>query len=237
MNIAEKLTTIAENQERVFEAGKKANNEAFWASLVKKYTNINGSYKDKESYSSTFSEWNGDMFYPTVNMYPEYANGMFAFFNQNRPLLNLKARLEEQGVTIDFSNCENFTYAFNQAGISHIPTISTVSCDNLSHTFEFAPVEYIEKCILKNDGTQIFTYTFSSCSKLKEIRFEGVIGNNISFVQSSQLSSDSVNSIINALMTITDGVSRTLTLHKTVKDNLTDEQIATITTEKGWTLA
>jgi hypothetical protein len=46
-----------------------------------------------------------------------------------------------------------------------------------------------------------------------------------------------VQSIIDGLITITDGVARTLTLHEDVKAKLTDEQKVTITQVKGWTLA
>jgi hypothetical protein len=58
--------------------------------------------------------------------------------------------------------------------------------------------------------------------------------------QSSSLSATSVQSIIDGLATLETPNSQTLTLNKvfeTDKDRLTDEQIATITTEKKWSLS
>ncbi len=79
--------------------------------------------------------------------------------------------------------------------------------------------------------------TFYNCGALAEIRFEGAIGNDISFAQSSKLTSESVDSIIDALKQLTDeDGAKTITFHSTVKANMTDTQIATIQ-EKGWTLA
>ena len=79
---------------------------------------------------------------------------------------------------------------------------------------------------------------FRECNALEDIEFvANTIPLSIEFKQSPLLSDNSIQSIIDGLITITDGVARTLTLHATVKAKLTDEQIATITTTKGWTLA
>lgn len=77
--------------------------------------------------------------------------------------------------------------------------------------------------------------TFVYTPKLEYIRFvPSTIGFSISFSQSSVLSDDSIQSIIDGLATVTTAC--TLTLHATVKDKLTDEQKSTIES-KGWTLA
>lgn len=76
------------------------------------------------------------------------------------------------------------------------------------------------------------------CSLLEEIRFKAdTINISITFQWCANLSSEAIQSIIDGLVTITDGVARTLTLHADVKNKLTDEQIATITQTKGWSLA
>ena len=72
---------------------------------------------------------------------------------------------------------------------------------------------------------------FSGCGALENITFSGEIGNNISFADSPNLSSESVTSIIDALATVTE--ARTLTLNASV--SLTDEQ-KSIIEEKGWDL-
>lgn len=78
---------------------------------------------------------------------------------------------------------------------------------------------------------EAFVYT----PKLEYIRFvPSTIGFSISFSQSSVLSDESIQSIIDGLATVT--TTCTLTLHETVKAKLTDEQKSAIES-KGWTLA
>ncbi len=77
--------------------------------------------------------------------------------------------------------------------------------------------------------------TFLYIPKLEYIRFvPSTIGFSISFSQSSVLSDESIQSIIDGLAAVTTAC--TLTFHATVKAKLTDEQKNAITA-KGWTLA
>ena len=73
-------------------------------------------------------------------------------------------------------------------------------------------------------------------NSLKEVRFvETSIPLSISFNYSSQLSTETVQSIIDGLADLTGSTAQTLTLHATVGGKLTDEQKATITA-KNWNL-
>lgn len=77
--------------------------------------------------------------------------------------------------------------------------------------------------------------TSFSCNSLKKITFKpGTIHYSISFANNSGLLDESIQSIIDGLAQTE--TAQTLTFHKTVKDKLTEEQIASIN-EKGWTLA
>lgn len=84
-------------------------------------------------------------------------------------------------------------------------------------------------------ATTGFTSTFASCSALANITITGTIGKNISFVNSSKLTHDSLMSIINALEEKTDGSTPSLTLHATAKARLSTDEIA-IATQKGWSV-
>lgn len=76
--------------------------------------------------------------------------------------------------------------------------------------------------------------TFQYVPKLEYIRFvPNTIGFSISFLQSSVLSDESIQSIIDGLATVTTTCN--LTLHETVKAKLTDEQ-KQIVESKGWTI-
>jgi plasmid maintenance system antidote protein VapI len=73
---------------------------------------------------------------------------------------------------------------------------------------------------------------FNACADLEEATFApNTLSISMSLAQSSKLTSESVQSIINGLATVT--TAQTLTLNKAIA--LTDEQKATIQT-KGWTL-
>lgn len=80
--------------------------------------------------------------------------------------------------------------------------------------------------------------TFTGCRALEYVAFlPNSINKSLSLSSSSNFSAEGIQTLINALVTITDGVARTITFHADVKAKLTDEQKATITTTKGWTLA
>lgn len=76
---------------------------------------------------------------------------------------------------------------------------------------------------------------FQECNVLREVRFAfNSLSLSIDLKNSSKLSDDSIQSIIDGLATVE--TAQTLTLHADVKAKLTEEQISTIT-NKNWTLA
>lgn len=81
-----------------------------------------------------------------------------------------------------------------------------------------------------------FSQTFTGCSGLKNLIVTGTIGQSLSLLQSSLLTNESIQNVIDCLVDLTGGTAKTLTLHTDVKAKLTETQIATIT-GKNWTLA
>lgn len=75
---------------------------------------------------------------------------------------------------------------------------------------------------------------FNGCTSLIEVRFTPEsIKQNLAFTQSSQLSDESIQSILDGLANVTG--TRTLTLHSEVYAKLTEEQKQSAT-DKGWTI-
>lgn len=75
---------------------------------------------------------------------------------------------------------------------------------------------------------------FNGCTSLIEVRFTPEsIKQNLAFTQSSQLSDESIQSILDGLANVTE--TRTLTLHSEVYAKLTEEQ-KQLATDKGWTI-
>lgn len=76
--------------------------------------------------------------------------------------------------------------------------------------------------------------TFNGCTSLVEVRFtKESIKYNLSFTQSSQLSDESIQSILDGLATVSS--TRTLAFNSAVYAKLTEEQKQSAT-DKGWTI-
>ena len=99
----------------------------------------------------------------------------------------------------------------------------------------------IEKIILRDDGSQTVTTMFASNhNSLKEIRFEGVIGDTISFSDATKLSKASMENTISHLSDTASG--KTLTLSKTAVNNAFGsstgtEWLALVASKPNWTIS
>lgn len=189
MTIAEKLTTIAENQQRVYdkgiEQGKENRDVEFW-----KVFQHNGNRTD---YAYAFqSGWNTTTFKPKYDMNVTNCNNMFG--GNATSGCNLDLRKSAIGITINFSGCTSFNNCFSYTyanSVVAIGTIDTRKASSLSNMFNCASALHtVEKLILKNDGSQTYMDMYGA-DKLANITIEGVIGNNISF-QTSPLSKESI---------------------------------------------
>lgn len=257
MTIAEKLTRIAENEQKVYEAGKvKGNQEGYDRGHQDGTTEgvTVGGQIERERFWSAYTNryhwstcgvfyggvWDFDSFYPACDIRP-VGNASHLFYAWERQLGknhsgSLKKRFEECGVVLDTSQATGLTNAFSYSYITEIPT---VDCTNLgsSTTNVFAatraPYVDIEKLIVNEQLTYVDWF---SSSKVRNISFEGVIGQNINFRNSNLMSKASIESIISHLSDTASG--KTLTLSKTAVENaFTDtEWDALESTKTNWTI-
>lgn len=198
MSIAEKLTTIAENEQKVYEAGKKAEHDSFWDG----YQN----YGNRKDYAYAFyngdygehRQWNNITFKPKYDLIPTVADRML--YNM-QGVTDLGEHLQELGVKLDLSKCTRISLAFAKGDFVKLPTID---CSNASHTYGIdnmcstcSKLETIEKWIM-SEKVKSATSCFASCTKLKNLTVEGVIPISISF-SVSPLSVESLKSIITHL--------------------------------------
>lgn len=83
-------------------------------------------------------------------------------------------------------------------------------------------------------GSYATTTTFVQCEALKEVRFvEKSIQQSLEFKNSPNLSTDTIQSIIEGLADLTGGTAQTLDFHSDVVDKLTDDQFTQIA-NKNW---
>ena len=238
MSIAEKLTTIAENEQKVYDAGKKTQYDEFWASYMKTLLN-GGSAQNLFSGSG----WNKDNFYPKYSMEPlSTATAMFSYFSwdSDAPYLDLAQRLKDCGVTLDTSQATVVAQMFASAYVTRIPKISVVGTTSLDRVFRGTKAVTLDELELKEDGTNTFNNIFQNCSALENIVITGTIGQNgFSVSDCTKLTKDSLLSIISALKDYSanaSGTTHTVTLGATNLAKLTEAEKA-IATQKGWTLA
>lgn len=170
--------------------------------------------------------WNGGCGKPNRTIQPRNATNMF----------NSSSLTDISDWDIDFSKCTAFTQMCYSSYLQKIGVVDARGAYSVANAFNYArKLVEIEKIILKDAGTQPLDALVENCISLKEVRFEGVIGKNIRFAQSSLLSVDSVQSIIDHLKDLTGATAQTLTLHATVGANLTQAQKDAVSA-KNWTL-
>ena len=238
MSIAEKLTTIAENEQRVFEAGKKSEYDAFWDSFQQ-----NG---NRTLYNSAFGScWNKDNFKPKYSIRPTNAYQMF--FNNIGTYIDAGEVAEDYfdnlGIELDYSQAKNVVYCVATLHASRFKKLdfsSATSMTNIfySHSSTYGRgVEVIDNFV----SSEITTYrsdTFQGAEVLREMRVTGVIATGDFNVQwCPLLSHDSLMSIINALADKSTDTSKawTATLGATNLAKLTIEE-KEIAYNKGWDL-
>lgn len=145
-------------------------------------------------------------------------------------------------------NCPNLITVMNRFlycdNISQDKTLKTIILNVDTQKANRLDEAFVNLTALETIGGKPLDFTsctviggfMRNCHALKEFR---VVANTIkvslNIVQSTLLSTETIQSIIDGLADLTGGTAQTLTLHATVGSKLTDEQKATITA-KNWEL-
>lgn len=226
-NTANKLTAIAQNQQKVYDAGYAQGEKDFWDTIQ--------DFGNRTDYTNYFSaaSWTDETFKPKHNMTPITGTGMFRF----SCIQDLAGILTRQGVTLDFSQDSAPWYPFSDSKLTRAPAIDFARAKYYNQTFQYCyDLQTVEKLVSTADYR--WYNTFKECSALVNLTIEGTIGKdgfNVSW--STKLTHKSLMSIINALADYHgDGLIHTVTLGEVNLAKLTDAEKA-IATERGWTLA
>ncbi len=198
MSISEKLTQIAENEQNVYEAGKKKRYDDFWDTYQAfgKRTSYRCAFAcGSSSTLANCTSWNETNLIPKYDIIPtESVDRMFMF----NAIYDLEGHFNNIGIILDTSKCVNMA-AMYQNAINHIiPTTSLESATTCNTVFGYANmVETIRKIIFSELNTN-YVNMFVGCVALKNIVAEGVIAKSISF-SDSPLTLESAESIISCL--------------------------------------
>lgn len=219
MSMADKLTTIAENQQRVYDAGYakgKAEGggdvgidyDAFWDAFQN-----NGQAQD---YSGAFrrNRFDDTTYDPKHPIVCGGSNEAARYmFDNNTKITDTKVPIDVTALTNTAVLTQTFC-CFNAGAASALQTIRE----------------------LRVLATTDYPNTFMNCASLKNITIVGTIGKSISLAQ-SPLTKESIMSVFNALSTEVTG--QTATFKKTAVDAAfsADEWEALKATKTNWTYA
>ncbi len=223
MSIADKLTTIAENTSKVYEAGKKD----FEDSLVNYITN-NGSrtyysqaFRTAAFYKDNLIDFKGRCT-PTD---PSYM-----FYNMKGTHVPLGVDLSN--INTDSADILNNLFAYC-AELLEIPDLNIPTPKKYSATYGYCyKLHTIHGKIRTDENTVFSASAFREDHALQNMEIEGIIGqNNFNVQWSKKLSGASIVSIIEALSTTTSGL--TVTLSQTAVDNMVFPITSTRTDAEG----
>ncbi len=222
----------AEGYDVGVEDGKKAEHDAFWDAYQQ-----NGS---RTNYQYAFaSYWFLENFRPKYDIRPSVSGGdmnyAFSYFNFNREPIDLAQILEDCGVVLDLSQATNLIYTFQYAKVSRLPVLDIRNCTSFNNTLNRCEAVTIDKIIVKDDGSQNINGLFTWYQLLQNVVIEGKISKSFTMQWSANLTVESLQSFVDALVDLTGQTAQTWTLHNTVGNKLTEAQKATITA-KNWTL-
>ena len=194
MSIVDKLTTIAENQQRIYDAGVQAEYDAFWDEYQLKGA--------RTYYPYAFANygWSDKNFYPKYDITATASiDGLFYLFGRNGNKVaekiepfDLAQRLEDCGVRLIFKNLTSAYRLCMQAQFSRVPEMDLSTAPVLDYMFAYVDaIKTVDKLIISENGSQTWGSAFYNCTALENITFEGIIGNNIDF-RYSPLTKDSI---------------------------------------------
>lgn len=237
MSIAEKLQTIAENEQRVYESGNKkgysyghsigyeeGQNIGYDSGYATGYnfgceTGIEqGKQAEYDAFWDVFQKNGG-----AVNYNYAFAYGKFTDENYNPkyPIVCTNSTTGGQNM-------------FRSSSITDTKQPITISTNGQGAFYECG-IKTIRKLIVTEDT--VFTNMFYATSTLENITIEGTIGKDFNSNSCGKLTHDSAMSIINALKDFSGTTTtRTLDLNVNTIALLSEEEKA-IATNKGWTIA
>lgn len=239
MSIAEKLVTISDNMQNLFNAGKQAEYDTFW-----KVLQLHGN-KNEYYFAFAGSSWNSWTLNPKYIIAPvdETVNslsvqGLFYHCNRGNEATGL-GKIDYRNIAhmFDFANIKNAQGMFANACMDYI-VVDFSNVEAMQATFQDSNGYQTHITLTVSEKCTNFANAFYGASNLTDLIFtEGsVIAANLD-VKSCPLSKESITSIINALSSSVTG--KTLALKKTAKEAAftSAEWSALIATKTNWTIS
>lgn len=250
MSIADKLVTIAENEQKVFDAGYIEGFKAVYGDILgtsrfpDKFWELYQEGGERTDYSGAFKNWSWYQFTPKYSL-TNISNGYECFRNFNNAGANggrpYRAASDISSTKIKVSgNADNM---FFSAVIDHLGEVDFSKVTSFNRAFYASEIRKIDKLIWSDTYQSPHTpemhsgNIFDYASTLENITIEGKITERfISFAWSTNLTYGSLYSIIRALADVSNqpyGFSYQLVLGSANIAKLTDHDLEWAS-NKGW---
>lgn len=200
------------------EAGKQAEYDRFWDVYQQNGTRTN------YNYAFAGIGWTDETFKSKYPIQVTSAEGLFYLSC---------IEWADKIIQVDFSKVPSLFGAFYGSYFKHIGKCDLSAATNIVAMFNSSRACSIEEIVSKD--SLAWGNVFGGATYLEDITFSGVIGTSISFINSSLLTTASVDSIINHLKDLTGATAQTITFNATVGGNMTEAQKTTIS-QKNWQL-
>ena len=258
MSIAEKLQTVAENQQRVYDAGyaagqsagggdTEAERKAFWDAFQ------NQGKRTDYTYAFSRGKWLKESLRPIYDFKPtgEGAKNMFYFCPlYSNELFSMEDVERDCGIVFDFSACTTLSSTFNNCPFSVLNVIDVRNATAANALYQAfyngsgGSLKRINRLIF-SENTKIGWGVFGYCSSLTYVGFEGTIAASID-VHWSPLDKESLQSLMVALSSTASGFTATISqsavdiafeTSKGAKDGGTSEEWrALVDARPNWTI-
>lgn len=236
MTIAEKITRAKSDYDEVYEAGKKAESDAFWDNFQE-----NG---NRTNYTQGFTRWGSfEYIRPKYKVIPTAtADNPSCAYNVIYDCNSLK-KIEADYFDfsqVPYGTTANQSHSYQFATCDNLEEIEDVGLQpSFSYSYFAAFCGKLRKvACVRVDKNSMVSNMFASGISLEEVKFEGEIGQSgINLYRSTKLNRASIESLINCLSKDTTGQS--ITLSKTAVNNAftTDEWNALVATKSNWTIS
>lgn len=210
----------------VFEAGKKSEYDAFWDAYQSLGARI-------DYFGAFGSHWTNDIFKPKYDL---IVTGGYMMFRDSQLVGDLDEILSNLGRSM---TCKNISSAYMMFAYSNFTALGTLDFRTVgiaNYAFDSDNLKTIRKLIL-SEKSALSADMFYDCRSLENLTIEGTIGRNgFNVSWSTNLTHDSLMSIINALQDKTSDTSGTawiVTIGEANRAKLTDEELY-IAEAKSW---
>lgn len=210
MSIAEKLTTIAENEQKVYDAGYgkgylEGNEVGYETGIeVQKEVSVDWDviqdYGNRTAYDRGFAAWGAEEINPKYMIAPTTTR-FTAAFQACTKLKKVDWKKFDLTKGTTFNKTFNSCFELESIKTDLIPVSLAANCWEYTFSGCWA-LKMIQK--IKAFAGHTWQYAFNRCDELEEIRFteDSEIANDISFADSPKLSRESIISICKALANV-----------------------------------